>query len=289
MKATERHRLKTNELAESLNEGVDYLRQHQSKVLGVAAVVLIAAAGGLWWWQSQAAGALQRQQELQQQLLAFGQMQVEAAMRAQQALSPDETSQEGMLLAEAYYPTALASTLGSLAQGGQGTSVGMIALLQQAEAVRSELLFADREISNQERDDVCQRAEKLYNQVLTQYGNDPVAVGMGNLGLGLIAEERADWTKAKETYEAIVAKSDGILAGTIFPLQANRRLAMLEKISVPIEFPEAVAPLVEPVSEQAGTTMEGQEAPESTEQEPDAAAPAGQGPDAANEAPVQEQ
>ena len=52
MKAEERHRLKTNELAESLQHLPEYLRKHGSKILTWVIVGLIVVVSVSWYFRS---------------------------------------------------------------------------------------------------------------------------------------------------------------------------------------------------------------------------------------------
>lgn len=249
MRAEERHRLKTNELAQKLAELPEYLRKHSKLItIGVAVLVLVGVVGG-FWWSSRKKAYSRRNEELQGLLPQINQIQIMAANAAQDP-GTDTKSAE----ASAYNTSGLLGALQNLSLEAQGTSVGMAALMQQADLKRSQLYYTNRLLSEEEREKICRDAENLYRKILNQYGTRPMAAGMAKLGLALVAEDRGDWEKAKKTYEEILAEKDGKLTGTAFPFLAKRRLRMINEdrnndgiadITVSIDFPY-IEPAPEP-------------------------------------------
>jgi len=235
MRADERHRLKTNELAQKLSELPEYLRRHSKIIsIGVVAVVVVCVVGG-FWWSARKKTQSQRNEELQGLFPQIVQVQYSAARAAQDSKTQSETT---------YNISSLLGALGNLSSEAQGTPIGMMALMQQADLKRSELYYSHRLLSDQDRENICRASESLYNQILSEYPNHALAVGMAKLGLALVAEDRGDWEKAKKTYEEILVGKDGKLAGTTFPLLAQRRLRLIDEIAISIEFP-----YIEPVPE----------------------------------------
>jgi len=232
MRAEERHRLKTNELAQKLSELPVYLRKHSKLISIAAAVLVVLCVVGGFWWNSRTQAYHRRNEQLQGIFPQINQIQIMAANAAQDPGSDDKSVASGE-----YNTLGLLGTLNSLSSEAKGTSLGMAALMQQADLKRSELYYINRRLSAQEREKICRDAENLYNQILNRYGKYPLAVGMAKMGLALLAEDRGDWTKAKITYEEILAQKDDKLAGTMFPFQAKRRLSMIDDIALEIEFP----------------------------------------------------
>jgi hypothetical protein len=237
MKAEERHRLKTNELAQKLSELPDYLRKHSKYItIGIAVVVVVCVAGG-FWWSARKKGQQSRNEELQSLFPQITQVQILAVRVAQ---DPGAKPTSGT----SYNTSSVLGSLQNLSTDAKGTGVGMTALLQQAELKRSELYYTNRELTDAMRDGICREAETLYNQILQQYGDHAVAVGTAKLGLALVAEDRGQWDKAKKAYQEILAEQAGKLAGTTYPLQAKRRLRKIDEIAIEIDFP-----YIEPVEE----------------------------------------
>lgn len=230
MRAEDRHRLKTNELAQKLSELPEYLRKHSKIIsIGVVSAVAICVVGGFWWSARKKAYGRQND-ELQGLLPQITQVQNDAVQTAQDPEAQSEVNPQHKI-------ATILGTLDNLSSEAKGTPVGMMALLQQADLKRSELYYSDRLLSDQEQENICRAAENLYNQILSRYPNYAQAVGMAKLGLALVAEDRGAWDMAKKTYEKIIAETDGKLAGTTFPLLAQRRLQMIDEIAVSIEFP----------------------------------------------------
>ena len=248
MKAEERHRLKTNELAETLAELPQYVRTHRSKIITVAIAVVVVLVAGVLWRRAKASKIESETRELQVLLMQAERMQYQAAWQA----SPQASDEE---IATIYDPAALTTSLASLAADPAGKSLGAAALVYQAELARSKLLFSDLEISQADRDAICQRADALYNMVLRDYAQMTWAVGMAKLGLGLVAEEQGQFDKAAQVYQEILDQAEGAFAATIYPAQAARRLAGLDDLAEPIEFaaerPVADEPVVSAPSEAA--------------------------------------
>jgi len=232
MKAKERHKLKSNDLVDNLREIGEYLQKHGNRILTVVAVALILAGGGLWFYKSKAKARSMHLTQLQNLMVQADVLQATAAGNAR---DPQQFS-----LNSAYNIDRVVGSLGELAQEEAGTPVSRLALLQQAENLRSELLFSNRAVSEQERSQLCEKAEQIYQRILTEHPQDIVSVTSAKMGLACIAEELGHWDKARQIYQEISAggKEDR-LAGTVFPLQASKRLELLDKISVPIEFPPA--------------------------------------------------
>ena len=260
MKATERHKLKSNEFADSLQETWQYITHHGTLIMTVTVIVVALGSSGFWWSRTQAKGKTERANRLQGLIDLTGQKQELAAESARLESAAGETD-----YGQSYDISTVTGSLVELAREEAGSPVGMMALLQEAEAVRSELVFSDREITEQERQSLCDKAEGLYERVISEYPRQKLALGISRIGLGLLAEERGQWDKAKEIYDGIVADEQDKLAGTFYPMQARKRLEILDKINVSIEFPD------EPVEIETPTAAEDveSEAVEETAIEPE--------------------
>jgi len=290
MKAKERHKLKSNDLVDNLREIGEYLQKHGNRILTVVAVALILAGAGLWYYKSKAKDRSMHIMQLQNLMVQADVLQATAAGNAR---DPQQFN-----LNSAYNIDSVVGSLGELAQEEAGTPISRTALLQQAEDLRSELLFSNRAVSEQERSQLCEKADHIYQRILTEHPQDIVSVASAKMGLACIAEELGQWDKARQIYQEISADGkEGRLAGTVFPLQAGKRLALLDKISNPIVFPpapEIKAPElpVEPAKEAPAKTAPAKEEPAKAapaKEEPAKAAPAKEEPvkaEPAKEEPV---
>jgi len=228
MKSEERHKLKSNELQDSIKEISEYIKAHLNKIIASVSVILLLTAGWMWYSSTTAGAKAQARQQLQNLTVKSVTLQRDSIIR-------DPDSQDNSA-EESYNTTLLVAPYGALADKQAGTGIGMTALLQQAEAVRSQLIFSSNPISDEQKAELCQKAEAIYQQVISTYPNADSAVAQAQLGLALLSEERGQWDKAKEQYQSIVDNEK--FAATIFPTQAKKRLALLDEIKEPVVFPE---------------------------------------------------
>jgi len=232
MKAEERHKLKSNELADSIKEMSEFFNRHSAKLLTGVIVILILAAGVLWMQKSRANSQYERIYLLQDLLVQSSQLRYRAAQESR--VQPDKATEE-----YSYNVEPQVGMLAELAQLEIGSPVGMTALLQQAQNLRSQLLYSNNAMSEQERQELNRRAEVIYQRVVNEYPEQAVATATARFGLALLAEDNDQWEQAKQIYEAIANDKEGRLAGTILPFHARKRLNLLDEISQPVVFPEA--------------------------------------------------
>lgn len=232
MKAEERHRLKKNELAEKFEQLPEYLRQHGSKWLIGLLVLLFGLTGGVWWRNAKRSAVTQRSEDLQSLVTQVWQLRSNAAQRSQSGEQNSGAARSQFVEGS----NNLAASLAGLAEQGPGSGVARTALLEEAKLLRSQLYFSDRQITTGEKESLCDRAEKIYQTILREFTTDKLATGTATLGLALLAEDRGQWNRAKEIYQEIADAAEGKWAGTIFPIHAKDRLALLDEISVPITF-----------------------------------------------------
>jgi len=231
MKSQERHKLKENEFAEWIVGLPTYLREHGSRIIGVVMIALAVLVGGHWMLGAKATARNRQASQLQSLMVDSDMMQRTAVEDARMG----DASIGGRL----YDTEKLVGPLRELSQAGAGSPVGMMAMLQQAEVMRTELLFSSSPMSPTDKEQLCREAEKLYEQIKLQYPGNATAVGMASFGLGLLAEERGEQDKAKKIYEGIISGEEGLLAGTVYPMQAQKRLKVLDEVVCTIEFPAA--------------------------------------------------
>jgi len=243
MKAQERHKLKTNELAETISHLPEYLQKYGNQILiGLAAIVLLVVAG-LWWNNARLDAQKQRTFLLGDLLTRRNAEQMNAAYLAQlgQAGQKDQMTE-----IQPYDGQALATSFAELAAEAPNTSFAATALLQQAESLRSHLCFADTDLQNQQLDDIRNNAKNLYQKVIESYPQNYRAIGQAQLGLALLAEGQRDWDNARQIYQTILTDADGKLAGTPYPMAARQRLSRLDDLQKPVVFAESEPPLNAP-------------------------------------------
>lgn len=233
MKAEERHHLKTNELAETLHDLPAFMKKHGNNIMLVVIAVLIVIVASSWIRKSMIAGELEKMARLNELVAAPANIQFLAAQQAATAQIPQEERAELPETPEpiAYNTTAIERRLGELAADAAGTSVEMMALLAQADLIRSALFFSDQVIPADEQQANAERANALYQQVLTKFSGNAQAVASARLGLALLAEDQRDWPEAAKQYESIIADA-GTGVDTVL-LAKSRKAALADLENVP--------------------------------------------------------
>ncbi len=251
MKSEERHHLKTNDLAETLGHIPEYIKQYGSQALTIVIVLLIILVGYSWYNRVSTANAVQRQGRLQELLGSPDQLQQQAIRHA---MAQDSGEAVDLDTLEGYSTETLKRGLAELTDDAAGTPVGAKALLTQADTVRSELYFSDKEISDAEKAQTLSSAEQLYNRALREYFSDTNSVLAAKLGLAMVAEDKGQWDVARAIYEEIVNEQDCRYAGYPGVLVAESRLDRMADftnaptpvaVEVPAELPTETAPEAE--------------------------------------------
>ena len=245
MKAQERHKLKTNELAQTLSHLPEYLKKYGNHLLiGLAVLVVLIVAG--FWWHNARLDAQRQRVILLGDLLA--RRNVEQNNAAYQAQLGQAGQQPDLANIQPYDGQALADSFAQLAAQAPNTGFATTALLAQAESLRSQLYFPASDLDSQQLADIRDRAQTLYQQIISLYPQDYRAVGQAQLGLGLLAEGQADWEKARQIYDAIIADADGKLAGTPYPMATRQRLSKFKELQRTVLFAEAIPqPALQPL------------------------------------------
>ncbi|MBN1764226.1 MAG: hypothetical protein JW860_03130 [Sedimentisphaerales bacterium] len=251
MKSEERHKLKANELKETIEYLKDFFSRHGTLIFSIVIITLVALWGGNWLLKSRNVEKIEQYNDLQlaiSQIYSFQQNAAKAARNPSMDSSYSNT------------PDNIINSLNLLTRDDT-TAVGMMALLQQAETIRSQILFS-QQLSEDEKAQLCDRAEKIYDHVIMQYPHEVRAVGWAQTGKGIIAEERGQWDQARKIYEDIALNQGEFYAGTIFPVQARKRLEILDELKNPVIFlPVPPEPMITPVFEtpESEVSEEGEE------------------------------
>jgi len=253
MRAEQRHRLKTNELAESLGELAGYVQTHGRQLgIGVTAAIVLLV-GAVVAWKMHVGAVRERAETLTGALQQADFLQIAAARAAQ-------VGPEGKEAARAEYDTApVEASLRQVSEGAGPDGQGLFASLKRAELLRSRLYFGNQKLTEQEREGILSETAGLYQQVAGSAKASGEMVGMARLGLALVAEEQRQWEEARKEYEAILGEQSGRLVGTIYPELARRRLEKLGQLAEPVTFaPGSTLPLA---GEQKAPTAAGAATP----------------------------
>jgi hypothetical protein len=226
MKSEERHKLKSNELAQSIMELPDYFRKQGKKWITLLVVVLVVLVGLTVFRSSRLAAQEQRSSRLQNLVVESKKIQRQAIESAQSGAASDD------FLVDSFDDSAgpLANELANLAQESSGKPVKKTALLQRARLLRSQLFYTNSPISPAKKQELLSQVESIYQSVLLNYSHDVIASGSAQIGLALVAEDRLQWDQARQAYQAILDEAEGKWSGTIFPSQASLRLQAIGEL-----------------------------------------------------------
>jgi len=257
MKSDDRHKLKTNELADSLGDVPAFLREYGSRI-GIIAILALVVVFGLWQWVANARVRKQEQINNLQTIMVQREKSQKQAIEQARLQADDKNAEQPIDTSTDVNGSELAMQLSQLAAKTSDASVGMMAMLQEAQAIWSQMFFSARPLSDEEKENLCAQAEKVYQQLQSKYARQPVAVASAQIGLGLIAENRGQWDQAGQIYQKIIA--DDTLTGTVFPRQAQSRLDIIDDIKRPVIFSQEppAKPTEEPAA-QPGTSAEATE------------------------------
>jgi hypothetical protein len=239
MKAEHRHELKTNELAEWIANFPQWAKDNL-KVIIYVSVVLVLVAGSYFYRRYQNTVVAARKQQ------AFTNLIV-----------PFQRAKIGILQGQAagidnsYKLFQTANRFRSTANEAKNDHMAALALIKQAEVLRTELHYRVEPISEQEVEDQINRAKAAYKQAIEKSSKDALLRGKATFGVGLCEEELGNFELARQIYNEVVA--DANFANTVAAAQAKNRLATISDYQQEIVFKpapprkaEVVQPLIQP-------------------------------------------
>jgi len=228
MKSEHRHELKTNELAEWLGNLPQWTKENLTTILVVVAVVVAGAAFLIWRSYNknvvQVRGHLEFSNLLDQ--LSAGKMQVLNAQGQGQDLS--------------FILLQPANSLGSFAQNTSNNRMAALALIKQAEALRTELHYRPGSISEQDLTNQINEAKAAYAGAVEKSSANASLKATAEYGLGLCEEELSNFQEAQQIYQSIVANAG--YEGTVANAAARHRLDTMEDYRQKVVFKPAPEP-----------------------------------------------
>jgi hypothetical protein len=208
MKARRRKELRANELIHSLQELVQLGRRYSNHLLvGLIAAALAIGLGGYWRYAK-----AQRTEQGWAELVLAGQAGGSQG-RLEHLHALAETHKDGML--------------------------GATARQLLGDALLDEAMYGSGEADPGRRAVLLAQAQAVYQEIVQQYGDRLVPLGVALSGLATIAQERGEWEEARHWYQAIL--DDAKFGGTPYKSVAEQGLAALPQLAEPVAF--AAAPL----------------------------------------------
>jgi tetratricopeptide (TPR) repeat protein len=213
MKSEHRHELKTNELSQWLSNLPQWTRENLITVLLVVAVIVAAAA--FLFYRTYSRNVVQVRRHLEFTNLLNQLSAIEAQIPGAQA--------EGRDLSFTLIPAA--DSLGTFAQNTKDDRMAALGFIEQAEALRTELLYRPGPVSKEDLTNRINRAKTAYTQAL-QRSSDPALKAAAELGIGLCEEELANFEEAAKIYRRIAENED--YNGTVAKASARFRLETMD-------------------------------------------------------------
>lgn len=210
MRPEHRHELKTNELAEWLSNLPQWAKENLITIICVSVLIVVLAA--LYIWRIYGKNVVQARKQLEftslLNQLSGGKMQILRAQAQGRDLS--------------FTLLQPAGDLGTFAQTANNDRMAALALIKQAEALRTELHYRPGTVSKQDLTAQINQAKASYADAIEKSPFNPSLMAKAKFGLGLCEEELGNFAGAEQIYRDIAANPN--FEGTVSAVQAKRRL-----------------------------------------------------------------
>ncbi|MHC4584705.1 MAG: tetratricopeptide repeat protein [Planctomycetota bacterium] len=228
MKSEHRHELKTNELAEWLGNLPQWTKENLTTILVVLAVVVVGVTFLIWRTYNKNVVQVREHLEFSNLLnqLSSGKQQVLNAQGQGRDLS--------------FILLQPASSLGNFAQNTGNNRMAALALIKQAEALRTELHYRPDSISEQDLTNQINQAKAAYSEAVQKSSANASLKATAEFGLGLCEEELSNFQEAQQIYQGIVANAG--YEGTVANVAAQHRLETMDDYRQKVVFKPAPAP-----------------------------------------------
>ncbi len=232
MKSERRHELGTNELAQWLANLPKFIENNRKTIIYIAVLIVIIAVYSVYYYTR---SDISQADKINATAL-FEQLNISKARSAQSLTQGIDTSDTILLTGQ---------SLEQISTQTSDTKLAALALIKQAEALRSELHYRKTDPEAQTIEFQISRAEDLYSQAILNAAESPTIKAMANFGLALCAEELGNFQKAEQIYNDIIAEP--AFAGTVFPQKAKFRLVSLADYQKQPKFVQTAPPPKSPV------------------------------------------
>jgi hypothetical protein len=228
MKSEHRHELKTNELADWLVHFPQWVRDNHTTLIGAVVVIVLAIGVYLVRFYRKDVVSVRQQVQLTGLVTQIPAQRMTIARAASQG-----TDQSIALL-------PIAQDLKAFAEGSRDGRMAALALIKQAETLRTELHYRLAGVGSEEIARQIGQAQNSYEEALTRASSVPALAAMAQFGLGLCEEDLGNFDKAKEIYRE-VAQNAGY-AGTAAQAAATDRLETVDDYRGAVTFRPAPQP-----------------------------------------------
>lgn len=225
MKPEHRHQLKTNELAEWIVNLPKWAKENATTIIYISVLVVVVA--GVYFWKVYEKRVVSGRQQLNLTNLISAISQSKTKILQAQSRGVDTS----------YTLIQSADNLQSIAQNAKEQQVAALALIERAEALRTELHYRFGDISSKDLKAQINRAKDSYIEAIEKSSNNPSLMAMAKLGLGLCEEELGNFEQARQIYSEITENAD--LEGTVAAVGAKQRLHTMADYQQKVVFKQA--------------------------------------------------
>jgi len=230
MKTEHRHELKTNELAEWLINSPQWAKENITMIIYVTAAVVLIAASYLYYRHQKYTVSARKRGELTELISRMPQNKLEIIQSQNKGVD------------NSYVLIQAADNLQSAAQSAKSNQTAALALIKQAETLRTELHYRPGAIPQQDLKIQIDKAKTSYTEAIDKASGNPSLIAAAKFGIGLCEEELGNFTEAKQIYNSVAA--DQSFEGTAAAAAAKQRLATMADYEKKIVFKPAPKPAV---------------------------------------------
>ncbi len=230
MKSEHRHELKTNELAEWLSNLPQWTKKNLTIIIVISAVIVAAITFYYIRYGYSKSVVAEEQLEFTNLLnqLSASKVQVLEELRQGRDLS--------------FILLQPANNLGTFAQNAKSDQMAALALIKQAEALRTELHYRPGTVSEQDLIAQIEQAKGAYTEAIKKSLTNVSLMATAEFGLGLCEEELGNFEKAQQIYQDIIIAENPDFEGTVAVAQAKHRLETMADYKQKVIFKPAPAP-----------------------------------------------
>jgi len=233
MRAEQRHELKQNALAEWLLNMPQWVKQNLRMITYVSAVVIIVLGYTVWYRYQKTVVTSREQNALTGLLTQLPQQKAQIAQAQAQGMDVS------------YSLLTMATELESVAGSAKKDTLAALALIKEAEILRTELHFRLGALSQQDLITQITRAKENYTKALdTHLKKTPNTTleAMAKLGLGLCEEELSNFDQARALYNEVATAPQ--YEATTSAAAAKLRLQTMDFYKQKIAFKSEPAPAI---------------------------------------------
>jgi tetratricopeptide (TPR) repeat protein len=226
MDSEHRHELKTNELADGISKIPTIVKNNYLQIIGVGLILAAILFSG------------PVRRNIEKGKLAK-QAEASTAIRNLQRSKGDafQGQSEGAL-------ETSANELLIVAGEAKKANLAALAYIKSAEALRASLHYGAEDKDAAAVQSQITDAKKAYERAIAKAGDNVTLSAKAQYGLGLCAEELADYDGAQDIYKKVIDTPE--YAATVFPTQAKVRLENMESNKAEFVFVNAPKPKPKP-------------------------------------------